>query len=132
MKSEPYRQFIDRNSCDISDCIRLFHELNHLYDNQLILSLDSRHWEIFDLRTSRSIARIEFKHIKELRHFISTLIHDISTVGFHNSCYRGQKKLGRSAYCSIKRLLNLYGFDEYFITNRNLINYIIYGEINKE
>ena len=77
MKSEPYRQFIDRNSCDISDCIRLFHELNHLYDNQLILSLDSRHWEIFDLRTSRSIARIEFKHIKELRHFISTLIHDI-------------------------------------------------------
>lgn len=132
MKSEPYKQFISRNSIDIAECIQLFHELNHAYHNQFILSLDSQKWEIYDLRTSQPIASFDFKHLKDFRHFMQVLLHDMTKSHVENACYRGNKKLNRSTLYSIKRILNLYGFDEYFFTNRNLINYIVYGEINKE
>ena len=64
--------------------------------------------------------------------FMYTLHYDMANSHIENMSYRGQYKLKRTSISSIKRILNLYGFDEYFFTNRKLLNYIIYGELQKE
>ena len=132
MKINPYQQFISRNSEELGKVLAMFHKLNHFYNNQFILSLDSDQWEIFDLRISRSIGNFKFKCLKDLFMFMYTLHHDMANSHIENMSYRGQYKLKRTSISSIKRILNLYGFDEYFFTNRKLLNYIIYGELQKE
>lgn len=128
----PYAQFLSRYAQDLTDCISLFHKLNAAYNDHYILSVDSLHWEIFDLRISQPIAKFKFKHLTDFHRFMSNLMYDIGTVHLLNSCFRGQKKLSKSELYSCKRILNMYGFDEYFFTNKKLINYIVYGEINKK
>lgn len=131
MKSEPYAQFISRYAHDIGAVLAMFHELNYYYNNQFIISLDSDSWELSDLRVNRVIFTYPFKKCIDFRVAMSTLMHDMAKTHVCNSLFNGTKKLKRTDYCAVRRILNLYGFDEYFVTNRNLINYIIYGEINK-
>ena len=132
MKSEPYKQFITRNTLEISEVLSTFHELNHYYNNHLIISMDSEVWELFDLRTSNAVCSYPIKQVCQFTQFMKNLLHDMVNTRTADYFFDGRKKLKRSEYFSIKRILNLYGFDEYFIKNRKLINYIIYGEINKE
>lgn len=132
MRTRPYAQYLSRYSSDLADMMVSFHELNHYYGNQLILSVDSKNWELFDLRISKPIVSFPFKKVFDFRLFFNNLLHDMCNAHLLNSIYMGNRKLKRTEYYSIKRILNLYGFDEYFFTNKKLINYIVYGEIKKE
>ena len=131
MRSKPYSQFIGRYAHDIANVIGMFHELNYFYQNQFIISIDMDSWELTDLRVNRVIFTFPFKKCLEFRSAMYTLMHDMATTLLCDALFTGSKKLKRTESCSVKRILNLYGFDEYFITNKKLINYIVYGEINK-
>lgn len=131
MKSMPYRQFLDRNSVELSDLMIAFHELNYCYDYQMILTVDNSSWELYDLRVSKPLVRLPFKKIRDMRLYITGLLHDISCVRLIDSVYRGRRKLKRTEVYSFRRIINLYGYDDYFITNQKLINYLLYGNLER-
>lgn len=131
MKSEPYTQFIGRNSYELMELMRSFHEVNRYYGNQLLLTLDATDWELFDLRISRPLLRVPFKKLNDLRLYLRNLYYDMSCIRMLNSIYNGSRKLKKSELYSCRRILNLYGFDDFFINNKQLINYIIHAELQR-
>lgn len=132
MKSEPYAQFISRNSVDLSDMMHTFHEVNFYYGKQFLLTLDSSEWELYDLRVSRAIIRFPFKKLLDFTLFMKNLMHDMCTIRILDSWFNGSRKLKRTELYSCRRILNLYGFDDYFISNKKLLNYIIHAELERQ
>ena len=132
MKSEPYTQFISRNQYELSELMRTFHEVNHFYSNMFLLTLDANEWELYDCRVSRSIVRFPFKKLNDFRTYLRNLMYDMANIISLNKFYNGARKLKRLELSSCRRILNLYGFDEYFITNKSLVKYIIYAELERE
>lgn len=120
MKSEPYAQFITRNSVDLMELLQTFHEVNHYYHGMFVLTIDTTHWELYDLRISRPIVRFPFKKIGAFRTYLKNLMHDMSTVRFLDSRYNGKHRLKLSELSSCRRILNQYGFDDYFLKINNL------------
>lgn len=132
MKSEPYSQFISRNSVELSDMMHTFHEVNSYYGKQFLLTLDSSEWELYDLRVSRALIRFPFKKLSDFTRYMKNLMHDMSTIRFLDSWFNATRKLKLTELYSCRRILNLYGFDDYFIQNKKLINYIVYAELERQ
>lgn len=76
--------------------------------------------------------RFPFKKLLDLTQFMNNLMHDMSTIRFLDSWYNASRKLKRTELYSCRRILNLYGFDDYFIRNKKLINYIVYAELERQ
>lgn len=126
-----HEQFITRSNFEFSNLINMFFELNSVYDNQFTLYLDTQGWELFDLRRARSIYRYDFKHIRQFTDDMRILSRDflnLSSGTIHIN--RGKRPKSHETW-SIKKLMRLYGTDDKYLFNQNVINYVRNG-IKKE
>lgn len=124
-----HTQLLSRNHVEFAEMISVFHDLNSVYDNQFTLYLDMDGWELFDVRTARTIFRRPFN---QFRHFTSDMIklrQDMINVGTANIRVNRQQRPNKNESWSIKSLLKFYSLQDYYLFNKNLQNYINYGKL---
>lgn len=120
-------QLINRNHVEFSDMVYVFLELNSVYDNQFTLYLDTNGWELFDIRTGKSIIHHQFKHFRQFTFDMKKLMRDIINVGSANIRVNRDRKPKPSEVWSIKSLLKIYPLSDNYLFNDNLKNYFLYG-----
>lgn len=128
-----HEQLISRNAVELSEVIRIFHELNDCYQEQFVIYMDSHSWELFDTRIGKTIISHEFKHFNQFSADMRKLMRDIINVTtLSASLGRGRKPKPCEVW-SIKSILKKYTIkDKYFFNNIHLKNYILNGINNKE
>lgn len=127
-----HEQLISKSRFDLSEVIRVFHELNAVYQSQFCIYMDSQVWELFDTRVAKTIIKHDFNHFRQFRTDMIKLMHDIINVGCVNYSIGRNRKPKPTEIWSIKSIIKYYGIDDdYFFSNKHLQNYIIYGLIKK-
>lgn len=74
-----HHQFTSRNHEEIATMISAFNELNQR--DQFCLYLDSRGWEVFDMKACVTVIRHKYRHLRDLTHDLRQLDRDLYMVG---------------------------------------------------
>lgn len=120
-----HSQFISMNHAILADMVFRFHELNRLFGESLVLTLDNQGWEIFDCNVSKTIIRHEFKHLKAMCEDMSKLLR--AKTDFFLGFDLPSPKYKRNQRWAYKSLLKFYTEKEIYL----LSNSFGYGKINK-
>lgn len=126
-----HEQLISRSNYELSQLVNIFFELNSVYENQFTLYLDTRGWELFDLRKAQVIFTYDFKHFRQFTEDMKRLNRDFLNLASGSIRINRGKKPKSIEVWSIKRLLNIYGDTDTYLFNKNIINYVRIG-IKKE
>lgn len=119
----PYEQFISRNHSLLAQVISEFHELNGIMDDNLVLYLDQKYWEIFDTRRAIPIIRHEFKHLTNMLSDIKAMIRAVGEIEYCRMRVSSGKNPTTTQSCAFRKLFQIYGNDTYFFNSKMLEYY---------
>lgn len=122
-----HEQLLSRNQVEFTEIVSVFQELDAMYQNNYSLYLDSKGWELFDMRVGRTILFFPFGQFKRFTDEMRKLKHNIINVGMANIRVNQMKQPTKAEIWSVKNLLKFYPMDDVFFFNINLQNYLNHG-----